>query len=103
MKTEIIPEVVGALGIKKGSENLVREIPGNVNLWEIRLRGFLSRMKNWSPDTLSSLEGNSLHQGSRLHAITNFLYYVVNKSSRGGVPSKRGRARMVVGNFELNP
>ena len=38
MKTEIIPVVVGALGIKKGSEKLVREIPGNVNLWEIRLR-----------------------------------------------------------------
>ena len=36
MKTEIIPVVVGALGvIKKGSEKLVREIPGNFNLWEI--------------------------------------------------------------------
>ena len=37
MKTEIIPVVVGALGvIKKGSEKLVREIPGNINLWEIQ-------------------------------------------------------------------
>ena len=36
MNTEIIPVVVGALGIKKGSEKLVREIPGNVNLWEIQ-------------------------------------------------------------------
>ena len=36
MKTEIIPVVVGAIGvIKKGSENLVREIPGNINLWKI--------------------------------------------------------------------
>ena len=33
MKTEIIPVVVGALGvIKKGSEKLVREITGNINL-----------------------------------------------------------------------
>ena len=46
MKTEIIPVIVGALGIKKGSEKLAREITGNVNLWEIRLRGFLSRVKN---------------------------------------------------------
>ena len=37
MKTEIIPVVVGALGvIKKGSEKLVREIPRNINLWEIQ-------------------------------------------------------------------
>ena len=39
MKREIIPVVVAALGgrvIKKGSEELVREIPGNVNLWEIQ-------------------------------------------------------------------
>ena len=37
MKTEIIPVVVGALGvIKKGSEKFVREIAGNVNLWEIQ-------------------------------------------------------------------
>ena len=39
MKSEIIPVVVGALGgrvIKKSSEELVREIPGNVNLWEIQ-------------------------------------------------------------------
>ena len=37
MKTEIIPVVVGALGvIKKGSEKLFREIPGNINLWEIQ-------------------------------------------------------------------
>ena len=36
MKTEIIPVVVGAIGvIKKGSENLVREIPGNISLWKI--------------------------------------------------------------------
>ena len=38
-KREIIPVVVGGLGgrvIKKGSEELVREIPGNVNLWEIQ-------------------------------------------------------------------
>lgn len=37
MKTEIVPVVVGALGvIKKGSEKLVREIPGNINLWEMQ-------------------------------------------------------------------
>ena len=36
MKTEIIPVVVGVIGvIKKGSENLVREIAGNINLWKI--------------------------------------------------------------------
>ena len=35
MKTEISPVVVGALRvIKKGSEKLVREILGNLNLWE---------------------------------------------------------------------
>ena len=32
MKTEIILEVVGALGmIKKGSEKLIKEIPGKIN------------------------------------------------------------------------
>ena len=37
MKTEIIPIVVGVLGVvKKGSEKLMREIPGNSNLWEIQ-------------------------------------------------------------------
>ena len=36
MKTEIIPVVIGALGvIKKRSDKLVREIPENINLWEI--------------------------------------------------------------------
>ena len=35
METEIIPVVVGALRvIKKGSKKLVREILGNLNLWE---------------------------------------------------------------------
>ena len=35
METEISPVVVGALRvIKKGSEKLVREILGNLNLWE---------------------------------------------------------------------
>ena len=37
MKTEIIPVVIGALGvIKKGSEKVVREILGNINPWEIQ-------------------------------------------------------------------
>ena len=37
MKTEIIPVVVGALGvIKRRSEKIVREIPGNNNLWKIQ-------------------------------------------------------------------
>ena len=37
MKTEIIPVVVGALGmIKKGSEKLIKEIPGKINPWEIQ-------------------------------------------------------------------
>ena len=37
MKTEIIPVVMGALGvIKKGSEKVVREILGNINPWEIQ-------------------------------------------------------------------
>ena len=36
MNTEIVPVVVAALGvIKKGSEKLVREIPGNINLYRI--------------------------------------------------------------------
>ena len=36
MKTEIIPVIIGAIGvINKGCENLVREIPGNINLWKI--------------------------------------------------------------------
>ena len=44
MKTELIPVVVGALGvIKKGSEELVREIPGNVNLWEIQKTALLGK------------------------------------------------------------
>ena len=42
MKTEIIPVVVGALGaIQKCSEKLVREIPGNINLWKIQKTRFL--------------------------------------------------------------
>ena len=42
MKTEIIQVVVGALGvIKKGSEKLVRVIPGNINLWEIQKTALL--------------------------------------------------------------
>jgi len=42
MKTEIIPVVVGALGmIKKGSEKLVRVIQGNINLWEIQKTALL--------------------------------------------------------------
>ena len=37
MKTEIIPVVIGALGmIKKGSEKVVREILGKINPWEIQ-------------------------------------------------------------------
>ena len=37
MKTEIIPVVMGALGvIKKGSEKFISEIPGNINLQEIQ-------------------------------------------------------------------
>jgi len=37
MKAEIIPVVIGALGvIKKGSEKLVREILGNINPKEIQ-------------------------------------------------------------------
>ena len=37
MKTEIIPVVIGALGvIKKGSEKFIRQIPGNINLQEIQ-------------------------------------------------------------------
>ena len=37
MKTEIIPVVVGALGVvKKGSEKFIGEIPGNINLQEIQ-------------------------------------------------------------------
>ena len=37
MKTEIIPVVIGALGvIKKGSEKVVREILRNINPWEIQ-------------------------------------------------------------------
>ena len=37
MKTEVIPAVIGALGvIKKGSEKVVREILGNINPWEIQ-------------------------------------------------------------------
>ena len=37
MKTEIIPVVIGALGvIKKGSEKVVGEILGNINPWEIQ-------------------------------------------------------------------
>ena len=36
MNTEIVPVVVGALGvIKKGSEKRVREIPRNINLYRI--------------------------------------------------------------------
>ena len=36
MKTEIIPVVMGALGvIKKGSEKFIGKIPGNINLQEI--------------------------------------------------------------------
>ena len=37
MKTEIIPVVIGALGmVKKGSEKFISEIPGNVNPKEIQ-------------------------------------------------------------------
>ena len=37
MKTEIIPVIVGALGmIKKGAQRYVNEIPGNVSLDEIQ-------------------------------------------------------------------
>ena len=37
MKTEIIPVVIGAIGvIKKGSEKFISEIPGNINLQEIQ-------------------------------------------------------------------
>ena len=37
MKTEIIPVVIGALGvIKNGSEKFISEIPGNINLQEIQ-------------------------------------------------------------------
>ena len=37
IKAEIVSVVVGALGvIKKGSEKLVKEIPGNIYLWEIQ-------------------------------------------------------------------
>ena len=37
IKTEIIPVVIGALGvIKKGSEKFISEIPGNINLQEIQ-------------------------------------------------------------------
>ena len=45
MKTEIIPVVVGALGevIKRGSEELVRRIPGKVNLWEIQKTTLVGR------------------------------------------------------------
>ena len=36
MKTEIIPVVVGALGVvKKGSEKFMREIPRDINIWKI--------------------------------------------------------------------
>ena len=42
MKTEIIPVVVGALGvITKGSEKLVRQIPGNIKLWKIQKKVLL--------------------------------------------------------------
>ena len=37
IKTEIIPVVIGALGvIKKGLEKLISEIPGYINLQEIQ-------------------------------------------------------------------
>ena len=42
MRTEIVPVVIGTLGvIKKGSEKLVREIPGNINLWKIQKTALL--------------------------------------------------------------
>ena len=45
MKTEIIPVVIGALGvIKKGSEKLVREILGNINPWEIQKTKLLGKV-----------------------------------------------------------
>ena len=37
MKTEVTPVLVGPLGVvKKSSEKLIREIPGNINLSEIQ-------------------------------------------------------------------
>ena len=45
MKTEIIPVVIGALGvIKKGSEKVVREILGNINPWEIQKTTLLGKV-----------------------------------------------------------
>ena len=42
MKTEIIPVVVGALGmIKKGSQKLIKEIPGKISPWEIQKTALL--------------------------------------------------------------
>ena len=42
MKTEIIPVVVGALGmITKGFEKLIKEIPGKINPWEIQKTALL--------------------------------------------------------------
>ena len=36
MKSEIIPVVIGALGVvKKGSEKFISKIPGNINLQQI--------------------------------------------------------------------
>ena len=70
------------------------------------LRGFLSRMKNWSPDTFSFLEENSLHQGSWLHAITKlwyaYFYIMLSIKVPGGNSHLKG-AGMVAWNFELNP
>ena len=42
MKTEIIPVVVGALGmIKKGSQKLIKEISGKISPWEIQKTALL--------------------------------------------------------------
>ena len=44
MKTEIIPVVIGALGvIKKGSEKFISEITGNINFQEIQTTTLLER------------------------------------------------------------
>ena len=81
MKTEIILVVVGALGmIKKGSEKLIKEIPGKISPWEIQKTALLA-MIYILRKVLSKFRKSSFYQNKKergMNMIWKFLFSLMS-------------------------